>query len=66
MYSVANLQNRILPLWIEDYKFYDLARARETLKDAEYIILRKDVADTMNAILIPIRKYSVFGIYKWK
>lgn len=66
MYSVRNLSEKIIPLWLDTFRSVNLAKAHSVLKDAEYIILHKGVAADMAATVVPVEVYSVFGIYQWK
>ncbi len=66
MYSVRNLSEKIIPLWLETFRSFNNVKAQSVLKDAKYIILNKEVAAGMAATVVPLEVYSVFGIYKWK
>ncbi len=66
MYSVRNLSEKIIPLWLETFRSFDNLKAQSVLKDARYIILNKGVAADMAATVVPVEVFSVFGIYRWK
>ena len=66
MYGTPNLLNKIIPLWIEDYKLYDVAKAKKLLSTAQYLILDNNLTDEMNEAVILVKKFSVYGVYRWK
>ena len=66
VYSVSNLQEKIIPLWIEDYKKYDVANAKKLLINAQYLILDNKSADEIGELVVPIKKFTVYGVYRWK
>ncbi len=65
LYSVKNLQEHIIPLWMATYKLFDVDQAIKKIGNADFYILPLSFANQQSQFEA-VATFSNFGIYKIK